>query len=269
MSSLYEYGAYETRYVWKNQATGVPVSPQTGHADCSALYGGDDYTMCMKISGHVHADGTIDTSHYFYDPLFSYYWEQVYRGWKDGCPQEIIDVAYVGGIWEEPPLPIPINCDEPTNSFDSVRALLLYMDTNHTGIISASERDDAWELQSMGNITHAEAQLVEDAYNAGSINALCVGAYVPPTEGKGEFVGDITFPSTKKVGENVVINCKYRNVGIGGSYFEVRAIDNTGKELGRSGFKHLAANGSNYDSVTFSMPNYNIINGKLRLIRKI
>ena len=168
---------------------------------------------------------------------------------------------------EEPTIPT-LDCDESTPNFNSIRELLLYMDTNHTGIISMSERDNAWELQSMGHITYAEAQFVEDAYNAGSINALCAEAYVSPTEGKGEFVGEITVPSVAKVGENVVIYCKYRNIGTGASYFDVRAVDGIGKELGRSGFKHLVAGSSNYGTVTFSMPNYSIINGTFKLIKR-
>lgn len=101
--SSYKYEAYEKRYVWRNQATGVPVSPQTGHRDCSAVYGGDDYNLCMKISGHVDSEGNIDASHYYYDPYISSFWVHVYRGYMDGCPQHIIDVAHVGGIVYEPP----------------------------------------------------------------------------------------------------------------------------------------------------------------------
>ena len=83
----YKYEAYEKRYVWRNQITGVPVSPQAP-GDCSLLYSGDDYTLCIKISM-----GRTDPPNYVH----------LYRGYYDGCPQEIKDVAYVGGIWYEPP----------------------------------------------------------------------------------------------------------------------------------------------------------------------
>ena len=76
---------------------------------------------------------------------------------------------------------VPIACNSPTPNFDSGCALLLYFDTGNDGIISATERDAAWEAEFLGLITHSEAQFVEDAYNAGSINALCPGCFVVPS----------------------------------------------------------------------------------------
>ena len=81
---------------------------------------------------------------------------------------------------------VPITCDGATPNFDAgcdptKDSLLLYFDTDHDGIISATERDDAWEAEGQGLITHKEAQFVEDAYDAGSINALCSGCFVVPS----------------------------------------------------------------------------------------
>lgn len=75
----------------------------------------------------------------------------------------------------------PITCDGATPNFDTGCALLLYFDTDNNGIISAAERDNAWEAEFLGYITHNEAQFVEDAYNAGSINAPCPGCFVAPS----------------------------------------------------------------------------------------
>ena len=75
----------------------------------------------------------------------------------------------------------PITCNGATPNFNSGCALLLFFDTNNDGIISATERDDAWEAEFLGHITHEEAQFVEDAYNAGSINALCSSCFVTPS----------------------------------------------------------------------------------------
>jgi PKD repeat protein len=77
-----------------------------------------------------------------------------------------------------------ITCTGGTSNFPLPETgcdLLIFFDADHDGVISPTEKDNAWEAEMLGHITHQEASFVEDAYNAGSINALCYGCFVVPS----------------------------------------------------------------------------------------
>ena len=109
-------------------------------------------------------------------------------------------------------------------------------------------------------------------------NIICQGAdfngwkeayeYFVGQEPNGEFVGTPTYPSSAKAGDTIKVNYTIRNSGGGGGNFEVRPKDQKGVVYPGSGFVWLDGGVQKAGEVNFYMPNYSIIKGTLRLIRR-
>ena len=70
-----------------------------------------------------------------------------------------------------------ITCDSPTTHFDSGCELLLAYDTDNDGVIIQADAMRAYNDQQNGVIEYEEYRFVVDAFDLGSIDALCPGCY--------------------------------------------------------------------------------------------
>ena len=112
-----------------------------------------------------------------------------------------------------------ITCDGQCPKFNGTGCeLLLHYDSDDDGTISMSELGNAINDKNAGIITEAELAFVQDAYYAGSINALCSGCYTE--EGEAIFrVIEFTAPSSCEAPCNINIHIKWQNVGTASGVF--------------------------------------------------
>ena len=138
--------------------------------------------------GYTDANGAVslevNPSYY----LTAYASKADYECYNTYCDRCVSDKCYRDSFVHDPAVSITLGlkekeiaCDTATPNFDTGCDLLIYFDADHDGVIIPTERDNAWEAEGFGYITCKEAQFVEDAYDAGSINALCTGCFVAPS----------------------------------------------------------------------------------------